>query len=329
MNQSRGKLNTGDSRRLNPQVCQLAVPLETPRSYAVCLFSCSYRGGNVRQARIYIHVCHTPSCPPPLCVFNKVKGDVSVPCPEMQDSANAKEVYNLKGVVEAIGRQIVVSEMSKEQRVRYEGASGLTQTRGYQGGDKAYHEASYTNVGFANFHNHANTKHTVGMGEVAVVLNGVEFWTRHNDYNLVMPDPADPGTYHSNKYITHPPVPPAVEVYESINDQAEEMRRWFHAWQDEDPKCPSCVALDDAREEAGQARFDDPNVERYYPEYFKPVLCVMEGAWLKQSLDFEESFESDRHFVDAKDWRELYDKNRFLYQSGQYTFTPIHQCLQA
>ena len=53
-----------------------------------------------------------------------------------------------------------------------------------------YHEASYTNVGFANFHNHANTKHTVGMGEVAVVLNGVEFWTRHNDYNLMMPDPA-------------------------------------------------------------------------------------------------------------------------------------------
>jgi hypothetical protein len=48
------------------------------------------------------------------------------------------------------------------------------------GGDKAYHEASYTNVGFANFHNHANTKYTVGMGEVAVVLNGVEFWTRHN-----------------------------------------------------------------------------------------------------------------------------------------------------
>jgi hypothetical protein len=43
----------------------------------------------------------------------------------------------------------------------------------------------------------------------------------------------------------------------------------------------------------------------------------MEGAWLKQTLDFTESFESDRHFVDAKDWRELYDKNRFLYQSGR------------
>ena len=198
------------------------------------------------------------------------------------------------------------------------------------------------------------------------MLNGVEFWTRHNgtfdqyysppcsdfpngfvalpsclpkvfffhltllffqsfslrpnlkqDYNLVMPDPADPGTYHSNKYITHPPVPGEVEAYESVEDQAEEMRRWFHAWQDEDPKCPSCVAVDDERERNGLGRFDEPNTERYYPEFFKPVLCVMEGAWIKQSLDFEESFESDRHFVDAKDWRELYDKNRFLYQSGR------------
>jgi hypothetical protein len=49
----------------------------------------------------------------------------------MQDSANAQEVAKMKTVVDAIGRQIVVSELAKEQRVRYEGGSGLTQTRGY------------------------------------------------------------------------------------------------------------------------------------------------------------------------------------------------------
>jgi hypothetical protein len=37
--------------------------------------------------------------------------------------------------------------------VRYEGGSGIALTRGYAGGSKAYHEASYTNVGFANLHN--------------------------------------------------------------------------------------------------------------------------------------------------------------------------------
>lgn len=94
----------------------------------------------------------------------------------------------MKVILESLARQVVISEVGKEQRVRYEGGSGLTQTRGYRGGDKAYHEASYTNVGFANcvlfslflvlnflqcshlVHNHANLKHTIGMGEVAAVL---------------------------------------------------------------------------------------------------------------------------------------------------------------
>ena len=252
-------------------------------------------------------------------IWDNEKGDVKVPCPQMRDAANAQELAKVRGVVEGLSRQIIVGEMSKEQRVRYEGASGLTQTRGYRGGDKAYHEASYTNVGFANFHNHANNKHVVGMGEIAAVLNGVEFWTRHNDYHLESPDP-DPENskkYHATKYVVQPDVPPEVLKLSSVPDQAEEMRRWFHAWQDEDPKCPTCKKLDEERVKKGLKAWDTDKTERYYPDYFRPILCVLEGAWIKQSDAFEESFASDRHFVDAKDWRELYDKNRFLYQSGR------------
>lgn len=250
-------------------------------------------------------------------LWDEDTGDVHVPCPQLRDAANAEEVAKQKRVLESLARQVVISEIGKEQRIRYEGGSGLTQTRGYRGGDKSYHEASYTNVGFANFHNHANYKHLIGMGEVAVVLNGVEFWTRHNDYTLATPDPVDTTTYHKTKYVQQPDVPPEVLAYTSVEDQSEEMRRWFHAWQDEDPKCPSCKKLDEARVAKGLDPWDDEDTERYYPDYFRPVLCVMEGAWIKQELDFEESFFSDRHFVDAKDWRELYDKNRFLYQSGR------------
>jgi hypothetical protein len=93
------------------------------------------------------------------------------------------------------------------------------------------------------------------------------------DYNLLMPDPADTEGYHSNKYVQHPTVPKAVTDYASVPDQSEEMRRWFHAWQDEDPKCPSCVALDDAREEAGEERFDKPGAERYVNVVVAMVLC--------------------------------------------------------
>lgn len=59
-------------------------------------------------------------------------------------------------------------------------------------------------------------------------------YRRHNDYNLMMPDPAGTGKYHQNKYIEQPQVPVSVSAYESIEDQSEEMRRWFHAWQDDD-----------------------------------------------------------------------------------------------
>lgn len=38
--------------------------------------------------------------------------------------------------------------------------------------------------GQAAIHNHANNIRTVGMGEHAVVMNGVTFRTRHNDYRL-------------------------------------------------------------------------------------------------------------------------------------------------
>ena len=122
---------------------------------------------------------------------------------------------------------------------------------------------------------------------------------------------------YSCRYVVQPDVPPEVLKYKSVADQSEEMRRWFHAWQDEDPQCPTCKKLDAERVKAGLKAWDTAATERYYPTYFRPILCVLEGAWIKQTDKFEESFASDRHFVDAKDWRELYDKNRFLYQSGR------------
>lgn len=86
-------------------------------------------------------------------------------------------------------------------------------------------------MGFANFHNHADHKYTIGMGEIAAVLNGVEFWTRHNDYRLAQPS-ATTNDYHATNTIELPAVPPEVLAKASacgappcIADQSEEMRR--------------------------------------------------------------------------------------------------------
>merc|ERR1719326_836383 len=58
-----------------------------------------------------------------------------------------------------------------EETLRSQGQSGLTKHL-----DK--HKA------VANIHDHSNLVRTLGMGEVDVVMNGVHFKTRHNDYTL-------------------------------------------------------------------------------------------------------------------------------------------------
>ena len=65
--------------------------------------------------------------------------------------------------------------------------------------------------GQAAIHNHANNIRTVGMGEVAVVMNGVTFRTRHNDYRLNQAHrtSAEFGAYEP---VEFPPVPPSVSV---------------------------------------------------------------------------------------------------------------------
>jgi len=259
-------------------------------------------------------------------VLNGTTGQVEVPCPAHAGSgpaADSASVERLKGIVSGLTRQLVILQVQSEQRVRYEGGSGLTQVRGYGGGSQSYHDPSYTNVGFANFHNHADHKYTIGMGEIAAVLNGVEFWTRHNDYSLEQPS-ATTNKYHDTDPIELPDVPPEVLAKATvcgnppcIAEQSEEMRRWFHAWQDQDPACPSCVKLDDEREARNETRFDAPGTERHFQKYFPPILCYLEGTWIKAADNIEEPFSSDRHFIDAKTWRELYDKNRYILQSGR------------
>lgn len=131
--------------------------------------------------------------------------------------------------------------------------------------------------------------------------------------------PGNNADYHKVKYIDTPDVPPEVLAHASVSDQAEEMRRWFHAWIDQDATCPSCRNLDRVRLENNETTFDPypAGTNRPYQNYFKPVLCALEGAWIASETDFTQAFSSDRHFTDANTWRELYDKNRFLYQSGR------------
>ena len=157
-------------------------------------------------------------------------------------------------------------------------------------GTRTYHSASYTGHSVAAIHDHANNRRTVGMGEFVAVLNGVEFRTRHNDYALRRPSTTSTN-YNEVEDIPFPDVPSAVTDLESVEDQMAEMREWFKAWRDQDYSV------------------------RNYRDYFKPVLCYLEGAWTN-SEKLEESFLSDRHFLDAISWFDMQEKVRYTSYTG-------------
>ena len=64
------------------------------------------------------------------------------------------------------------------------------------------------------------------MGELNVVLNGIDFKTRHNDYRLRMPSRTS-HNYNKMENIPYPPVPPAVLSKKTVHEQVLEMREWF------------------------------------------------------------------------------------------------------
>ena len=167
----------------------------------------------------------------------------------------------------------------------------FSQVRRTQEGSEAYNSDSVYGVSFGAIHDHANNIRTVGMGEVAAVMNGVDFRTRHNDYSLAMPHTTDTG-FQATEDIQFPNVPPRVRNKPTVAAQVAEMREWFKAWRDQDSS------------------------RRDYRRYFKPVLCYMEGMWTVTGDGVDEPFESDRHSLDAKSWYELEEKIRFLAYSG-------------
>ena len=100
-------------------------------------------------------------------------------------------------------------------------------------GNNAYDDGTYFTDGTAAIHDHAENLLVVGMGQFQAVLNGVEFTTRHNDYNLVMPSTTS-SEYGATQTIEYPDVPPEVTNAGNVDAQIEEMQKWFKAFKDQD-----------------------------------------------------------------------------------------------
>ena len=81
-------------------------------------------------------------------------------------------------------------------------------------------------------HDHGNYTRLIGLREVSVVLIGVEFRTRHEDYTLQMPHRTKKD-YHLTEEIPLPGVPKEVTDKKTVREQIEEMKEWFKAFKEE------------------------------------------------------------------------------------------------
>eukprot|EP00484_Ammonia_sp_Unknown_P014928 CAMPEP_0197079140 /NCGR_PEP_ID=MMETSP1384-20130603/213471_1 /TAXON_ID=29189 /ORGANISM="Ammonia sp." /LENGTH=985 /DNA_ID=CAMNT_0042518013 /DNA_START=29 /DNA_END=2986 /DNA_ORIENTATION=+ len=218
--------------------------------------------------------------------------------PLVEDDGSSYDLQALQTVddlSESIGhlsRMLMLQQFNFEQRIRSQGDSGLTNVRGSYDGDEAYSDGTYTNGAVASIHNHADNYLLVGIGEIQAVLNGVEFQTRHNDYNLQMPSTSS-SKYGETEQVEYPEVPPEVSSKNTVEKQIEEMQEWFRAFKDQN------------------------KTHRNYTRYFKPILCYLEGTWVLDDNTLNEPFESDRHFIDARSWAQLHDKLRWFTNSGR------------
>lgn len=212
-----------------------------------------------------------------------------------QIQQNLKELVNFKNTIQqtvgGLARQMMLQQLYVEERIRSDGGSGIKQIRGNSGGTRPYYFVGTSTSAVNAIHEHSNYDRTLGMGEIIGVLNGVEFRTRHNDYKMVMPSTKS-SNYDETEPVPFPDVPPSVLAKKTVQDQIAEMQQYFKAF-----------------------HLQKPALRNYKP-YFKPALCYLEGGWTMDTKSLAEPFQSDRHFLDAKDWFDLQSKVMYTSSSG-------------
>lgn len=212
---------------------------------------------------------------------------------EAQVVALKARIVNLKGYSKTLMDLLINQRTALEQRVRYETYSGLTEIRGFMTGTQPYHQQLQSgNRCPLSYHNHVSYYRLVGMGEFGAILNGIQFYSRHNDPDIYAPA-KNTQDYYANSQISYPPVPPSVRNAGSVAAQTAEMIEYFKAWADQNV------------------------THRDYRPYFHPMLGYVEAGWIHDSVTLSDPFRSERHFIDAKTWEALGIKTRFYMQNGR------------
>ncbi|XP_059177239.1 uncharacterized protein LOC131956699 [Physella acuta] len=201
-----------------------------------------------------------------------------------------QRVTDLETMMTNLARQTMSQQLFVEERIRSDGHSGVKQLRDYTHGTSSYFDATHIGKAVSAMHDHSNYNDTLGMGETIVVMNGVEFRTRHNDYRMVQPHPTSK-VFRAVVNLSPPPIPPAVLSKPTVDLQITEMIEWFRAF------------------------YQQNYTVRDYRPYFRPAMCYMEGAWTLDAT-IQEPFASDRHNLVADSWLDLQQQIRYTSYTG-------------
>ena len=150
---------------------------------------------------------------------SKLPSDINLaPVSSSKRELTEEDKDTVLSLTNTMSRQTMLQQLFVEERIRSDGGSGIKQTRLNNQGSKPYYANTYTGSRIAAVHEHKNNRLTVGMGEYVLVLNGVEFRTRHNDYGLRMPSTTS-NKYDETEEIPFPDVPAAVLEKETVHEE--------------------------------------------------------------------------------------------------------------
>ncbi|XP_059157606.1 uncharacterized protein LOC131941984 [Physella acuta] len=208
------------------------------------------------------------------------------------DPETLAKLNALQDQLTTLAKHTMIQQEFVEERIRTDGQSGIKQLRHDTEGSRNYYGSSHLDYSAAGIHDHSDYIRTLGMGEIAAVINGVEFRTRHLDFKLVRPSTTNT-SFLAMEDIPYPEVPPEVTSKATVAEQILEMKEWFKAFATQN------------------------STLRNYKNYFKPVMCYMEGMWTKDlTTEITEPFQSNRHRLDASSWDDLMQKVRYMAYTG-------------
>lgn len=169
------------------------------------------------------------------------------------------QLGDARQTLEGMSRQLMMQQLGVEERIRSDGDSGIKQSMVRHRGTRPYLNDvinPYPDV----LLDVRNNRDRLAISTNVFVLNGVEFRLPWQKFQLRMPSKTT-HDWHKTEPIPYPRVPPSVLSKHKISEQIFELQEYFRAF-----------------------KYQDTKIRSDYADFFKPVLCYLEGTWLNGAV---------------------------------------------